>query len=347
MEKPDVILTGDLHLHDKPYSTSLQRSEKLLNDLRHLSRHANNCPIILNGDIFHKPNPSYSVLMLFKHFLESHEGLIVINVGNHDTFSVKGPDMTYLNLFKGYKNAHVVNDKPYIWPGKEVEVLVVPWRPADQFKKQLATLAGQKPHIPQMLVAHQPITEGQVNAEGLSVNQDLSYKDLFPDRFIQIFLSDYHEYQQIRKNIHYIGAPIQTKHGEKDQRGPVGIYGTGWRHLELPSVYREFKTYDVEEDVYIPDYDKEDYNRIRCPIHLKSELQLLYPGASIIPRSIVKRDIVGTSRASGDKASDALSSFLKSEIPGYYSTKRDRQIARKLAKHYYQKAREIMVEETK
>lgn len=340
------IITGDLHLHDKPYADSLERSRTLLDDLYKLGLLHGKVPIILNGDIFHVQRPSYYVMMALREFKEKCEAAdipLIINIGNHDSFSLSGPETSYLNLFDS-PGCQVVNKSPLLITTLEPNLLIAPWYPAETFKKVLKhTVERMDFSKPCILVAHQPITEGVVSAQGVKVNQDLSYKDLYPDRFLFVFLSDYHEHQQIHHNIWYIGAPIQTMHGEEQQLGPIGVTRNGvnysWEHLELPSVYSEFKTYNIEEDTYIPDYDKKNYNRIKCPIELKADLQLLYPEASIIPWSTKVANV--EVRAEGDSVGDFIKSFVKQEAKKY-KTKREKQIIRKLTKLYYQKAREAL-----
>lgn len=347
----NFLLTGDLHLHDKPYANSLNRSETLLIDILNTSKKNGSCPIFLNGDIFHVPRPSYSTAMVFVGFLTAcmqEDIQVVVNVGNHDSFSVNNPHTSYLNLFAPLPNVHVVNKNPHkfsgIW-GLGVDVLVMPWYPSEEFKRLLKFYVDRESfQRPTVLIAHQPITEGVMNTTGIKKNQDLSYKDFHPEKFLFVFLNDYHEYQEIHDNVWYIGAPLQTKHGEEEQHGIVGVYTEGgpkrWEHLELPSIYSEFKTYIVDKaDAYIPEYDPSDYNRIYAPGEMKADLALLYPEASILPSDMnFKKNVV--LRTSGETVVDGINDFLKLEMKRY-EKKRDRQILRKLTRHYYNKAKEI------
>lgn len=318
----------------------------LLKDILKVARVQKSDKIILNGDIFHIPRPVHEVMLLFQKFLvacRKRSVRVYINVGNHDYFSTSNPDDTFLDLFSGYPNVTVVNRKPYWLSLPDCEILIHPWRKGPEFVRSLRECVNRaKTNLPKVLIAHQPITEGIVNDLGITKNADLSVKDLMPEYFNHIFLNDYHEKQQLGDNIWYTGAPIPTKFGEVRQEGVVVMdkFAKAWNSVELPSIYAEFCTYTVSPgNLYIPGYNKSDYNRVKCPAECKAEVEALYPTASVVSQTNRPTQYQNTRLGGVDEGDSdgVLKKFLASRP---YKDKTDRKVMKKCIRYYYKKAKE-------
>lgn len=345
-----LILTGDTHLHNSPYENTLWRCQQMMYDITKISEKYDKSPIFLNGDVFHDHDPPLEVLLAFLEWLRytrDRDIDVYINTGNHDLQDLENPTRCILQMFEPLATL-VASDKPQRIVFEDVharlEVWMLPWQRGPKFVTTLSDCvmewAGEATHY--ILLAHQPITEGVVRDDGTRVNQDLSVKQLHPGSFDWVFLSDYHEHQQLLKNTYYLGAPLDRKYGDKGQLGVgyVDFKTLGFQMLALPSSYPHFKEWEVEEGhMHLPQYHPRDYNRIHCAPHLREEVRLLYPDADVVKSQEFEDALTQAElRLEGVDAED-LVAVAKTVVKSKPGTAAYRKQLFRVCRHYLKKVR--------
>ena len=112
----NILITGDLHINyrlSKPFEE--MRLAKLKNSLKAAVNQQQNNILILSGDIFDKPKPTYEELAVFYDFLEElkEDFDIYVIAGNHEELSKKKTLFDYIpqHNFTYIKYSHMyIND---------------------------------------------------------------------------------------------------------------------------------------------------------------------------------------------------------------------------------------------
>lgn len=290
-----ILLSGDLHLSNKPYSDSLERSHLILDGIARIAKSQECETIIINGDLFDVENPPPEVFLMAVRFcrkMKKQGRYVIINTGNHDLIEYgKSHKLTLLEAL----DAEIVWKSPLQFKDRNTTFHIFPWEQHSVFKKKLTEYTlGIKSKGSHILVAHQATNEGVISASNRKVRTNLSWRDMHPEFYKLVLLSDYHKMQFLADNVIYLGSPVPHDFGDDGCEG-VSVFDTESRELEgpfpLPGRFAEFVTWELEdEEVALLNYDPKDYNRIICADKFRSYVREVYPEAQIITRSTKRTD---------------------------------------------------------
>lgn len=214
------LATGDLQIHQwRQFSTTTKNgmNSRLANCLKIFDiilREAKARKIrrvFINGDIFEESDyiPVETYVETYRRLEKLHEaGLeVVLNIGNHDIASASTARLLHsLRPFR--KVAHIVETPEVVWD----RVFVFPYESdSDAFKSRLQET---HPSGPSILVLHSAVQGGHVGPRDYLLRCPVKLRDLYPKRWRLILLSDFHTAQFLRKNVLYMGSPLQHTFGE-------------------------------------------------------------------------------------------------------------------------------------
>lgn len=214
------LATGDLQIHQwRQFSTTTKSgmNSRLANCLKVFDiilREAKARKIrkvLINGDIFEESDyiPVETYVETYRKLEKLHEeGLeVVLNIGNHDIASASTARLLHsLRPFR--KVAHIVETPEVVWD----RVFIFPYEPdSDAFKSRLQETY---PSGSSILVLHSAVQGGHVGPKDYLVRCPVKLADLHPKRWRLILLSDFHTAQFLRKNVLYMGSPLQHTFGE-------------------------------------------------------------------------------------------------------------------------------------
>jgi len=166
---------------------------------------------LLNGDIFEETDyiPVEVYDAVYRELEETHDAGIetVINLGNHD-MSLASTARLLHSLRPFRKVARIVETPEIVWD----RVFVFPYEPdSDAFKSRLQKA---RPRSPSVLVLHSAVQGGHVGPRDYLLRCPVKLADLYPKRWRLVLLSDFHTSQFLRKNVLYMGSPLQHTFGE-------------------------------------------------------------------------------------------------------------------------------------
>lgn len=297
------LATGDIHCHEyKQFSYTLTNglNSRFANCLkvfdilykRAIQKKINK--ILLNGDLFQDSayintaifNEVYKKLELFY----NSKIEVIINMGNHDV--VRNSDNVFLHVLTAFRKIAKVIEKPkLLWDC----VQIIPWMHNEkEFKKIIKKLEPVK-----CLVLHQGVQDATTGPNAYLVKNKIKLEDIRYKDFNLILLSDYHNHQFLRKNVLYMGSPLQTSFGEIHKPAiwdititdkmvstePIYTYLPRFRKLAIDSIaeaYEEFSKYKGDYfQIQLTDKFKADTNLIReaakkfnCQLQIKSVSEL-------------------------------------------------------------------------
>lgn len=137
---------------------------------------------------------------------------ITVVVGNHDSM-LRTPQYNSLQVFRGY--AHVVEQPTMIFRDSR-KFVFVPWYDShEELAAHIRTIHGANGG--DYLFTH-VLCEGAVPVKG----KGFPVKHLLPQRFKQVLLGDVHDPMELRRNVRYVGAPMQIDY--RDAGGTRGFY---------------------------------------------------------------------------------------------------------------------------
>lgn len=279
-----ALCCADLHVK----SNDLPRGTRLLRDLKDLcvTHELPFCFVI--GDLLHeKDRFTIGCLNEVRKCLEEFKdaGIVVYWIrGNHEVPLSSRPTQTIMPMYR-----HVVQiiDTPEILRGDDYAIYMLPWYSTEVYRKycqQMAQASYVDRTKTRILLTHIGIAEGVTNLSGYQVAQPIRLTDLHPENYHLTLMGDYHVFQQVSKNVFYLGAPISHQFGD-DHLGRVWILDTDTREIEpvpLPSKYPRYITHEVELDETgetlesAPIVDPEDFNRFKCHISAANIVRNLY-----------------------------------------------------------------------
>jgi len=244
------LATGDLQAHEwKQFATVTpegmnSRLHNILSVFDVISKEAKNRGIkklLINGDVFEEN--SYISTETYDgvyHKLEKlhDEGIeTVINLGNHDV--VLHSPSRVLHALRPFRKVATIFEKSGVaWS----HVFLLPYRPeVEETKSCFATLAERDYGC---VAAHIGVQGGTVGPREYLLRCPIKLKDLHPKRIKLILLSDFHKSQFLRKNVLYMGSPIQHTFGEvhRPKIWDVSLLSKPpW--FKLRRIYTEFPTF--------------------------------------------------------------------------------------------------------
>lgn len=252
--------------------------------------------VITLGDLFdHRfggPPPEVVLTAMEElEYAQSRNVVWEILLGNHDIHSKA--DMS-LSLTRTFSRLAVVVNEPKVvkLPGGGA-LFYAPWRPFSELKRDLLGLSKEAVKIrgPKTLLCHTPLKEGSASASNFqSRDLDIAVRDMVPEVYDMVLLGDYHGTQKVGKNVWYLGSPIRHTHGDGPPGGMYLLDSTRAQpvlhRLELPSTYPDYCTYDLtyargEDDLVLPGYNPDNYNRVRVPLELEAKAKKIWPSAAV------------------------------------------------------------------
>lgn len=167
--------------------------------------------VLLNGDIFEENAyinvEVYDAVYRKIEKLHRHGLEVVINLGNHDMLKESGKRV--LHSLRAFRTVATVIEKPTLVWGT---LQVVPWTSdIHGFKK---TIAGFRRDKECALVLHCGVQGATTGPTSYLVRNPIKLKDVRPNEFAAVILSDYHTRQRLAKNVFYLGSPLQHSFGE-------------------------------------------------------------------------------------------------------------------------------------
>lgn len=335
---PRILCTADVHVGDKTIVTgNISRArlpvyKSLCKELVSIAR-ANGCTaIIISGDLIDQKNKfPMEVYLAVLEFLQEADkwGVKVIWVrGNHETPNFETPERTLMGLFENHA-------KIFLSPGsiqiENTTLVFIPWYHPDKYREYVDKAVkavkdkglrskGKKA----VLFTHIGLAEGATSPSNFHPPSSLSVKDLHPSEWDLVLIGDYHAAQQLLPNVAYMGAPIPHTFGDFDIKGVWLLDTEDLRCTAYPtSCAPQFEQWEIKDgDTSLPDYNKNNYNRIHTTPMLKEIVRGLYPDADI--RTILTTTEVvtaNTSRISLDSSKsynslvDRFVDYKRSELP--------------------------------
>lgn len=290
-----LILTADLHGSSKT-TRKLATFKQLLRDLTQLAVTYGTYRVCVLGDIYDARygTPPEVVLAVHDELVYAHQRGVywMLLPGNHDVASHVDMSKTLLRVYS--KQAYVFDKPTTIELDNGGCLCIAPWRPIPELRRDLLELSRKAVKYiggPRILFTHTPLKEGAVSRSNFTVRDlDISVQDMYPDAYDAIYIGDYHGAQMVGPNARYLGSPIQHGFGDGPSGGAYLLDLTGktqvLQQMALPSWYPSYRIWDitgatVPDDLYIPDYNADDYNWIRVPFEMEGTAAKMYPTARI------------------------------------------------------------------
>lgn len=235
----------------------------------------------------------------------------LINLGNHDKFSITPGTESWLPLFR-WVGAHVFeNPGTLAIDGTGMTLHFLPFRPAHEAAQEAAKLAKMTNPRKSILVFHQSLRHAKANELHEYREDDaLHYKELEPDAYLFCIGGHFHGQQNVAKNVWFCGSPFPSEWGECNQAKGFLLVNSDGKIKQIPSVIPGW--HDPSWPNYKPPKDwKGTSVRIHVPVdkgvtdvgaaiaQAASQAKTKYPGARVVavPLQLDKEapelDIVG------------------------------------------------------
>jgi hypothetical protein len=281
-----ALLTADLHANRR-LPGNLEHSMRVYSDMGYLCEAYGLTTLIVAGDIL-DAKYAFDLELLLRLRAEllalKAKGIHVILLpGNHDKPRPQDPEYTPLALLQ---DVATVLFHPWLHRGEDYTLVLMPWFPPEQFKALVKayTMEVMRFPGPKYLITHVGLNEGKVSPSNRSVEQPVRLEDLYPNVYTEIYLGDYHAFQEVSRNCRYLSSPIPHTFGDWNNVGVWVLDLPGsHRAVRLPSRYPEFKRWRIgqKEDLPLPGYDKRDRHRIEAPLDLLGTVKLFHPEAEV------------------------------------------------------------------
>jgi DNA repair exonuclease SbcCD nuclease subunit len=202
--------------------------------------------IIIPGDVFHNRNEiSVETIHTAKKFFDYFSDFrIFISTGNHDCFFKNKSDINSISIFDGWKNIHVIYEKPEILIFKDKKISLIPW----------GTDPSDLPNA-DVMFGHFEISSFNMNAYKIC-EHGLSSKMLL-DKANFVISGHFHSKQTKEyKNgkIVYVGSPYQQNFGDASEDRGIHILNLENNDLEFinnlisPRYYKILSS-DLEKNI--------------------------------------------------------------------------------------------------
>jgi len=196
------------------------------------------------GDFFtSRTSQSLSVLnmtrKIFRLFYFKDIGLTIIP-GNHDKVDLESED-SYLDMFDNYPNIQVIKKETSLLVFNEYgyDVHLLPYfKENGSYLDRLSNIKITSNQSKNLLITHIAIS-GVKNNDNSLVDNNLK-TDLF-NRFDLVVTGHYHNRQQIKDNIWYVGSSHAQNYGEDNGKGMCVID----ENLNIEFVQLDFPKYNV------------------------------------------------------------------------------------------------------
>lgn len=244
------LATGDIQAHEwKQFATVTpegmnSRLHNILSVFDVISREAKSRGIkklLINGDVFEENSyiSTETYDGVYRKLEKLHdEGVeTVINLGNHDVVLYSASRV--LHALRPFRKVATIFERPGVaWS----HVFLVPYEPdVEKIKSSFAALGDGSCTC---VAAHVGVQGGSVGPKDYLLRCPIKLRDLHPKRIKLILLSDFHKSQFLRKNVLYMGSPIQHTFGEvhRPKIWDVSLLDEPpW--FKLRRIYTEFPTF--------------------------------------------------------------------------------------------------------
>jgi DNA repair exonuclease SbcCD nuclease subunit len=264
-----MIFVGDLHL-DLYHNYGMRSDGAMSNRLWDMRKNLMYCVqlaveygghIILTGDIFESRVKVPSVcLQVFGDFLNlaaSKKKRVYICQGNHDQESAI---VSSLNAFD--RGNCIVVTEPRVLEIGEDTVAFVPYRESTQeIRSNIRSVMGFKPTY---LVGHLGLGDVELQ-RGFCEEDKILSSELDQYSGTQVVLGHYHCFNQVSKNIRFIGTPVAQTFTEADMPHYIGIGDGGSFELMEVDWVKQLKTFDITHESQLDSISspKEAYIKLR------------------------------------------------------------------------------------
>lgn len=333
-----MLITGDIHIHRfKQYSdkssditSRLQATIDVLAQMYEFSVANNVMCIIANGDIFEDKDSVECVVNNAFHdwvLKCTKAGIcIILNVGNHDKASLNNPLLHLLHPYKALNNVEVI-DTPtlldYKFFGGFCNCLILPYRDdLNEIRKAVNDTVKMIKDNPDLYKGnndplnlsfyHGTVMGAKITTrEFMDANKALFVKELGNEFFDFVFLSHFHQKQDMAKNVKYVGSPLQ--HDMSDVDSEKGFYFFDMQLTKLKFIKTSYPTFnklliESKEDlvkiqaakidsnyydvkILTPDVTDDDVKAIRKDHHFKVAFDIQYKSQTRLQNVDNKTDI--------------------------------------------------------
>ena len=219
---------------------------------------------LINGDVFEDcgviETEVYDAVYCGIERLHSHGIDTAINIGNHDISRVF--DNGVLHALRPFRKVAQVIEKPRLVWGC---LWVVPWmQNIEKLKKAILDGVGKA----ECLVLHCGVQGARTGPNSILVKNALQLDDVKPKSFRLVLLSDYHTQQYLRKNVFYLGSPLQHSFGEVHRPAiwSIKLNESGFSAEPIYTNLPRFRRVDYSNAQQMFEKHEGDYFRVHVPI---------------------------------------------------------------------------------
>lgn len=208
-----ILIIGDPHFKS---SNKIETDILLKKTLKTITKKQVDFVVIL-GDIL--DNHEKIDMFCFKrveNFIEQISSLtkVYIIIGNHDRPNnrVFLTDEHAFGAFKKWNNVIIIDDKCETITWNDKKICIVPYVPNGRFLEALQ-VNNIIPNEYNLFFAHSEFKGCKIN------NLSKSECDKWPDDYPLLLSGHIHDYEEVQKNLIYLGTPYQQTYAEKSGKG--------------------------------------------------------------------------------------------------------------------------------
>jgi DNA repair exonuclease SbcCD nuclease subunit len=202
----------------------------------------------------------------------SCESLFLLK-GNHDCYDSAG-NITILDIFD------------YATPITEPQVrfmggITIAFQPYTNNEDNFKEFVKHLPDGVDLFIFHQPFKEAVLPGSNLLLNKGMSLDEL-PHKRVKLCIGgDIHKWQLLRRNIIYLGSPLQLDFSESEEQKGFTLLDTDtWNVRFIPTIAPKFYTFTALQFKHVNrffDIDK-DFIRVTCTTQEEAkQLKQEYP----------------------------------------------------------------------
>lgn len=296
-----LLFFSDIHMHNwtqfartLPGGLNSRLNDQLgvILDLSEEAQKRSVDAVLFLGDLFHS-RVRVDVDVFF-HTWEMIQGNlapsvpeVVMLVGNHDQ-NTKDGTVHSLAPFQSIGNVRVV-DQPTRFTLGTLQVTAIPFL---EDLKEFEALA-QKTEPCDLFLFHQGLDEATVGAYEVTIKGEVPVASLPVDRARLCLGGHYHKHQWVRKNVAYIGSPLQLDFGERnEEKGFLYVDTADWTTEFIPTKAPRFRLFNSVDEYRKARPSEKDFVRVGASAEEIEELRQSIPGVQWVAteKAIKQRD---------------------------------------------------------
>lgn len=246
MKKPVFVHYNDMHL-------KVGNEEDVLVSIRHMVKYCieNNIDtLVFGGDFFHsRSNQTEKVLRTASEIIDIiHKAGLrhIVNVGNHDKTSYQS-STSFMDIYKFHPGVEIYSEPTNI-EVNGVGLTIMPFWDDGILVPNILNAEGTD-----ILIGHFEM-QGSSHLGHVSEKATITPKTL--KKWDKVYLSHYHNTQEITKNIVHLPSLRQNDFGEDANKGFSVIYDD-LSYSIIKGCFKEFKKVVVDIDTITPDEIKQ------------------------------------------------------------------------------------------